>query len=163
MKNARVRVRVRVNASASASASTSAFLDRLTPSLRHFGEATRSFLQEAVSVPGRLKRSAEQHRELGRPSRNQYISIYISSNSFPGWVDRQEKPWRPATFCKGHRGIVSFSGKIFNTIEKVTPHFAKVTRFLGPLATPAGPSRDLPGSAVNNGTGDPGPALPLAK
>ena len=78
MKNARVRVRVRVNASASASASTSAFLDRLTPSLRHFGEATRSFLQEAASVPGRLKRSAEQHRELGRPSGIQYICIEVS-------------------------------------------------------------------------------------
>ena len=137
MKNARVRVRVRVNASASASASTSAFLDRLTPSLRHFGEATRSFLQEAVSVPGRLKRSAEQHRELGRPSGIQYIS----PNSFPGRVVSQEKPWVAASFCGGHRGIVSFSGKIFNTIEKVTPHFAKVPCFLGPIATRVGPCR----------------------
>ena len=92
MKNARVRVRVRVSASASASASTSAFPDRLTPSLRHFGEATRSFLQEAVSVPGRLKRSAEQHRELGRPSGIQYIYIYIYMSYFlpgPGWPSKK--------------------------------------------------------------------------
>ena len=65
----------------------------------------------------------------------------ISPNSFPGRVGRQEKPWVPAPFCKGHRGIVSFSGKIFNTIEKVTPHFAKVTCFLGPFATRVGPGR----------------------
>ena len=53
------------------------FPRRLTASLRHFGEATRSFLQGAASVPGRLKRSAEQHRELGRPSGIQYMYIYI--------------------------------------------------------------------------------------
>ena len=68
-------------------------------------------------------------------------SIYISPNSFPGLVVRQKKPWCAASFCRRHRGIVSFSGKIFNTIEKVTPHFAKVPCFLGPFATRVGPGR----------------------
>ena len=68
-------------------------------------------------------------------------SMYISPNSFPGLVDSQKIPRAPAPFCRRHRGSVSFSGKIFNTIEKVTPHFAKVTRFLGPFATRVGPGR----------------------
>ena len=69
------------------------------------------------------------------------INIYISPNSFPGLVVRQKKPCRPASFCGGHRGIVSLSGKIINTIENETLHFAKVPRFLGPFATRVGPGR----------------------
>ena len=69
------------------------------------------------------------------------MCIYISPNSFPGRVGSQEKPWRPASFCGGHRGIVSFSGKIFNTIEKVTSSVSKVACFCAHIAIPTGRPR----------------------
>ena len=57
------------------------------------------------------------------------IDIYISPNSFPGPVGRQKIPWVATVLCKGHRGFVSFSVRIVNTIEDPSPRMPKVTCF----------------------------------
>ena len=59
---------------------------------------------------------------------------------FPGLVPPSKTPCPAATLGEGYRGIVAFSTGILDTIEKVASHFPKVTCFIVPLATPAGPS-----------------------
>ena len=60
--------------------------------------------------------------------------VYIRTNYFPCLVPPSKTPRGLATLGEGHRGIVSFSAGILDTIEKVVSRFAKVTCFIVPLA-----------------------------
>ena len=61
--------------------------------------------------------------------------IYISPNSPPDRVGRPERPLFPAVFCQCCREKPSLLARIPNTLAKVRPRVAKVTCFIGPLAT----------------------------